>query len=40
MECETCEYWNEELEECGAFECYGLDCPELPCEREEKYEDR
>ena len=32
--CGHCEYWNDELEECGAFECNGIDCPELPCEKE------
>ena len=33
LDCENCEYWNKELEECGAFECNGNDCPELPCEK-------
>ena len=35
MNCEECEYWNNDLEECGAFECYGLECPPLPCEERE-----
>lgn len=33
MDCNKCEYYNNELEECGAFECNGIDCPELPCEQ-------
>ena len=36
MECEDCEYYNKEEEVCGAFECNGLDCPDLPCEDDKK----
>ena len=32
MECVECEYYDTEDEVCGAFECYGLECPKLPCE--------
>ena len=35
MECETCKYYDKEEEVCGAFECYGIDCPPLPCEEKE-----
>lgn len=31
MECNNCKYQMED-ETCGAFECNGLECPELPCE--------
>ena len=31
-ECLGCEYYDEEEGVCGAFECYGLECPPLPCE--------
>ena len=34
MRCDECEYWDEELEECRAFECNGLECPALPCEED------
>lgn len=30
--CKQCEYYTED-ETCGAFECNGLECPELPCEK-------
>lgn len=33
-ECEKCEYYNGDTEECGAFVCDGIDCPTLPCEEE------
>lgn len=33
-ECRECEYWDKYNECCGAFECNGLECPTLPCERE------
>lgn len=32
MDCENCEYYNAETDECGAWECNGLECPTLPCE--------
>lgn len=32
MNCKRCDYWNKEVEECGAFECNGIECPNLPCE--------
>lgn len=32
MECEACEYWNDDEGNCGAFECNGLECKPLPCE--------
>lgn len=35
-ECEQCEYYLPEEGICGAFECYGIDCPALPCEKEEE----
>ena len=31
-ECVDCKYYNKDEEICGAFECYGFECPELPCE--------
>lgn len=30
--CTDCKYYDHEDEVCGAFECYGLECPKLPCE--------
>ena len=33
--CELCRYQADD-ETCGAFECNGLECPELPCEVDEK----
>lgn len=30
--CENCEYYDEWENRCTAFECYGLECPPLPCE--------
>ena len=30
--CDGCEYLMED-ETCGAFECRGLECPDLPCEK-------
>lgn len=33
MECEKCEFWNGYQEECGAFDCNGIECAELPCEK-------
>ena len=38
MDCESCEYFDRDEEVCGAFECYGLECPELPCEAAEEEE--
>ena len=38
MDCENCEYYNKEEQTCTAFECYGVDCPKLPCERSEEDE--
>lgn len=34
IECQGCEYYyyNEDDNVCMAFECNGIDCPELPCE--------
>ena len=31
--CEKCKYYDVEEANCGAFECYGIDCPKLPCEQ-------
>ena len=28
-----CEYYDPEEGVCGAFECSGLECPDLPCEQ-------
>lgn len=36
MDCENCEYYDDGV--CGAFECYGIDCPLLPCEKGEERE--
>ena len=36
MNCTDCKYYNEDDNNCGAFECNGLECPELPCEINEK----
>ena len=33
-ECKTCPYYDPEEDYCRAFECNGIDCPELPCETE------
>lgn len=33
MDCEFCEYQNAEENTCGALECNGTGCPDLPCER-------
>lgn len=33
FDCSTCDYYNKEENTCGAFECNGFDCPELPCEK-------
>ena len=33
VDCDECRYKSEDGT-CGAFECYGRDCPELPCEIE------
>lgn len=33
MNCEGCEYHNKEEDVCTAFECNGIECPTLPCER-------
>jgi hypothetical protein len=30
-----CKYQTEERT-CGAFDCFGLECPELPCEVNEE----
>lgn len=40
MNCKDCEYYNEYEENCGAFECNGLDCPTLPCEKESEEDER
>jgi hypothetical protein len=32
-DCKKCEFYDEYNENCGAFECNGLECPELPCEK-------
>lgn len=32
MNCEQCEYYNTDEGNCGAFECNGTECPDLPCE--------
>lgn len=32
MECEGCDYFDEEENVCLAFECNWLECPSLPCE--------
>lgn len=37
-ECETCEFYDKEDDYCKAFECNGLECPKLPCEGVEVYE--
>lgn len=34
-ECKDCEYYDPEEGICKAFECNGLECPELPCEKQE-----
>lgn len=33
--CEKCKYYDPKEDRCTAFECYGIDCPPLPCEVEE-----
>lgn len=34
MNCQECEYYNTDLEECLAFVCDGLNCDyTLPCEK-------
>lgn len=33
-ECTGCEFYDPEEDRCMAFECNGIDCPELPCEKE------
>lgn len=35
IKCNQCKYQAED-ETCGAFECNGLECPELPCEVNEE----
>lgn len=35
MDCKNCEYYDKDEDRCGAFECNGIDCPDLPCERKE-----
>lgn len=32
-ECNTCIYYDAELDECLVYICDGNDCPELPCEK-------
>lgn len=32
IRCEDCEFYNRDDQTCGAFECYGVECPKLPCE--------
>ena len=34
-ECSACGYYDSDDDICSAFVCDGLDCPELPCEKEE-----
>ena len=34
ISCDECKYWNDD-DNCGAFECYGIDCEPLPCETNE-----
>ena len=36
IDCNECKYWDEDEGVCGAFECYGLGCPPLPCEEDEE----
>jgi len=31
-ECKTCNHYDKNEGICGVFECYGIDCPVLPCE--------
>lgn len=33
QECAECEYYDQNEDYCRAFECNGLECPELPCEK-------
>ena len=39
INCVGCRYYNKEEDNCIAFECNGLECPILPCERQEKCSD-
>ena len=39
MKCENCRYFVREDNNCGALECYGIDCPPLPCEKGAKMEE-
>lgn len=32
--CVGCKYFDAHNDRCTAFECYGIDCPSLPCEEE------
>ena len=32
-ECSKCEYYDSEDNRCAAFECNGIECTELPCEK-------
>lgn len=32
-ECLKCEHYDSEDDRCSAFECDGLECPQLPCEK-------
>ena len=33
-ECAACEFFDHDDNYCTAFECNGIECPELPCEKE------
>lgn len=39
MDCNECEYYDKEDNYCTAFECNGIDCPQLPCEAGEAFQD-
>lgn len=32
-ECVGCKYYDSYDDRCTAFECDGLECPQLPCEK-------
>lgn len=34
-DCKKCKYYDAEDDRCIAFECNDIDCPKLPCERED-----
>lgn len=38
-QCEACKYYDADEGTCGAFECFGIDCPELPCEHDPEASD-